>query len=125
MADNRFLRRPKWFQEGVDPDYRFTLANERTFLAWIRTSLALLAAAVALVQLVPPFELPGARTALGLIVAGDGLLISLLAYRRWSGNERAMRHGHTLPHSPMLLLLAISLAVIAVIVFAVVATSGE
>jgi putative membrane protein len=125
MADIRILRRPKWFQEGVDPDYRFTLANERTFLAWIRTSLALLAAAVALVQLVPPFDLPGARTALGLIVAGDGLLISLLAYRRWAGNERAMRHGHTLPHSPMLVLLAISLAIIAVIVVAVVLTSGE
>jgi putative membrane protein len=124
MADSRFLRRPKWFEEGVDPDYRFTLANERTFLAWIRTALALLAAAVALVQFVPPFGVPGARTALGLIVAGDGLLISLLAYRRWSGNERAMRHGHTLPHSPMLLLLAISLVVIAVIVFALVLTSG-
>src|ERR1043165_2701247 len=53
MTEQRFIRRPKWFQEGQDPDYRFTLANERTFLAWIRTSLALLAAAVALVQLVP------------------------------------------------------------------------
>lgn len=36
----------------VEPDYRFTLANERTFLAWQRTALGLLAAAVALVQLV-------------------------------------------------------------------------
>jgi putative membrane protein len=125
MTDRRFLRRPKWFQEGVDPDYRFTLANERTFLAWIRTSLALLAAAVALVQLVPPFNVPGARTLLGLIVAGDGLLISLLAYRRWAGNERAMRHGHSLPHSPMLALLAISLVGVAVIVVVVVLANPE
>jgi putative membrane protein len=121
----RVLRRPKWFEEGVDPDYRFTLANERTFLAWIRTSLALLAAAVALVQLVPPFSVPGTRTLLGLIVAVDGLLISLLAYRRWAGNERAMRHGHSLPHSPMLALLAISLAAVAVIVVVVVLAKPE
>jgi putative membrane protein len=40
---------------GEEPDYRFTLANERTFLAWIRTSLALLAGGVAVVQLVPGF----------------------------------------------------------------------
>lgn len=33
---------PKWRREGRDPDYRFSLANERTFLAWIRTALALL-----------------------------------------------------------------------------------
>jgi putative membrane protein len=125
MTDQRFLRRPKWYQEGVDPDYRFTLANERTFLAWIRTALALLAAAVALVQLVPPFNVPGARTLLGLIVAVDGLLISLLAYRRWAGNERAMRHGRSLPHSPMLALLAISLAAIAAIVVVVVLANPE
>ncbi len=37
----------------LEPDYRFTLANERTFLAWQRTALGLLAAAVAVVQFVP------------------------------------------------------------------------
>jgi putative membrane protein len=117
---NPFSRRSDRSREGTDPDYRFTLANERTFLAWIRTALALLAAAVALVQFVPPFELPGTRTVLGLIVAGDGLIISLLAYRRWSNNERAMRLGTALPHSAMLPLLAISLALVGIIVLAVV-----
>jgi putative membrane protein len=110
-------------REGADPDYRFTLANERTFLAWIRTALALLAAAVALVQFVPPFRLPGARTALGLIVAVDGLAISVLAYRRWAGSERAMRHGRPLPHSPMLAVLAASLVAVGVIVVIVVLAS--
>ena len=47
--------------EEHEPDYRFTLANERTFLAWQRTALGLLAAAVALVQLVPELTIPGAR----------------------------------------------------------------
>ena len=73
-------------------------------------------------QLVPPFDLPGARTGIGLIVACDGLVISLFAYRRWAGNEQAMRRGETLPHSPMLAVLAISLAAIATIVLAIVIT---
>lgn len=38
--------RQKWADEGDTPDYRFSLANERTFLAWIRTALAFLAAAI-------------------------------------------------------------------------------
>ncbi len=122
MAGRRYSFRPGWYTEGEHPDYRFTLANERTFLAWIRTALALLTAAVALMQLVPPFDLPGARTGIGLIVASNGLVISLFAYRRWSGNEQAMRRGETLPHSPMLAILAISLAVIGAIVLAIVIT---
>jgi putative membrane protein len=124
MAMGRIFR-PDWVGEGSDPDYRFTLANERTFLAWIRTALALLAAAVALVQLVPPFNLPGARTAISVIVAADALAVSVLAYRRWAGNERAMRHGRTLPHSPMLALLAISLTIIGLVVLAIVITTAE
>src|SRR3984893_15268857 len=45
------VTRPGWcpVAEG-EPDYRFTLANERTFLAWQRTALGLLAAAVAVVS---------------------------------------------------------------------------
>lgn len=31
-----------WSRQGEEPDYRLTLANERTFLAWIRTALAIL-----------------------------------------------------------------------------------
>ena len=117
--------RPRWYEEGEDPDYRFTLANERTFLAWVRTSLALLAAAVALAQLVPPFHVPGARTVLSVVLAADGLAVVVLAYRRWAGNERAMRRQGSLPHSPMLLLLAVSLAVVGALVLALIVTSGE
>lgn len=39
-----------WTREGKEPDYRFTLANERTFLAWVRTGLALLAGGLLLDQ---------------------------------------------------------------------------
>ena len=52
-------------EDGPDPDYRFTLANERTFLAWIRTALALVAGGVAVVQLIPEFAFPGARHVMG------------------------------------------------------------
>ena len=55
-----------------EPDYRFTLANERTFLAWVRTSLGLLAAGVAVRQLVEPFGIEGGRTTLAMLgIAGQ------------------------------------------------------
>ena len=116
------LKRPAWMDEGDDPDYRYSLANERTFLAWIRTSLALLAGAVAVVQLVPPFRFDAARTTLGAILTVTGLALSGLAYTRWATNERAMRGGRPLAFSPMLLILAGALSAvgIGVLVFAVI-----
>lgn len=75
-----------------EPDYRFTLANERTFLAWLRTSLSLLAAGVAVVQLVPAFTIPAARgltggllAALAVVAAGSGVLRG----RAWSARSVA------------------------------------
>jgi hypothetical protein len=44
------MKEEAWRQQGEEPDYRFTLANERTFLAWIRTALAILAAGILLDQ---------------------------------------------------------------------------
>ena len=77
----------------IEPDYRFTLANERTFLAWQRTSLGLLAAAVALVQLVPELAMPGARRALGVRLAVLAILTSGMGLLRWQQADRAMRRG--------------------------------
>jgi uncharacterized membrane protein YidH (DUF202 family) len=48
-------RQPEPTDDEQEPDYRFTLANERTFLAWIRTALALIAGGIAVAQLVPAF----------------------------------------------------------------------
>src|SRR4051794_15638759 len=105
-------RRPRWMLEGETPDYRFTLANERTFLAWIRTALALLAGAVAIVQLVPGFSVPGASVALGAVLAGAGFCLAALSYQRWAGNERAMRHRRELPFNGLLSVLTVVVTVI-------------
>lgn len=96
---------------GHEPDYRFTLANERTFLAWARTALAILAGAMVLHQLPPP----GSRLFMLGATCGLSVLSGLLAmgaYRQWQRNQHAMRHALPLPRSPLILLLAASLALL-------------
>ena len=63
---------------GEAPDYRFSLANERTFLAWIRTALGFLAAGVGLDQLAPDFATPLIREILALPYTRTLLVISIL-----------------------------------------------
>ena len=117
-----FTRPPGWLSEGENPDYRFSLANERTFLAWIRTALALLAGAVAVVQLVPAFGVRGSRTTLALVLSVTGGGLAAFAYCRWAGNERAMRRGEALPFTPAFALAAAVVSLIAgVIVVLVIA----
>ena len=70
------MRHPRWRQQGVEPDYRFSLANERTFLAWIRTGLALLAGGVLLHQF--STELTPHVVVLGLAVLLDAMLVRLV-----------------------------------------------
>ncbi len=98
---------------GETPDYRFTLANERTFLAWVRTSLAMMAAGVAVVQFVP--GLPVIRHTLGFILITLGGILAGISYRHWDQNERAMRLGERLPHSPVPRLVAGVLALTALV----------
>jgi inner membrane protein YidH len=102
-----------------EPDYRFTLANERTFLAWIRTALALIAGGVAVVQLVPSFGYPGLRNALGFILTAGGGLLAALAVRRWQHVQSAMRRGADLPPSRMPMVLAGAIALVAILVLVV------
>jgi putative membrane protein len=100
---------------GEPPDYRYSLANERTFLAWIRTALALLAGGVALVQLVPEFRITGARETIGVVLAALAAVISGWAYRRWESNERAMRLGQPFAYTRMLAAVTIVLLVVALV----------
>ncbi|ORB39660.1 hypothetical protein BST39_15160 [Mycobacterium paraseoulense] len=103
-----------------EPDYRFTFANERTFLAWQRTALGLLAAAVALVQLVPELAVPGARRVLGVGLAVLAVLTSGMGLLRWHQADRAMRRGDPLPRHPSPTYLAVGLTVVGLIAIALV-----
>jgi putative membrane protein len=113
-------RRPRWQDEGEEPDYRFTLANERTFLAWVRTSLSLMAGSIAVVQLLPPFKIAGARSLLGILLALIGIGTSLFAYARWTANERAMRMSHRLAYSVALPLLTAAMGLVGVVILVLV-----
>jgi putative membrane protein len=79
------------------PDYTGLLAGERTFLAWIRTALALAAGAVAVVQLLPPLPVPGLRVVVGLVLGVAGPLTGLLAQHRWTRTQEAIHAGRALP----------------------------
>ncbi|MGP3971459.1 YidH family protein [Streptomyces sp. 6N223] len=99
-------------EDGQEPDYRFSLANERTFLAWIRTGLALLAGAVAVAQFVAPLAHRFSGAALGALLALTGTLLCVGAYRRWQRVQRAMRHGGALPATRLPLLLSWGIAAV-------------
>lgn len=110
------MREPRWRQEGEEPDYRFSLANERTFLAWIRTALALLAGGVLLNQFSTRL---GPHIVVVTLAVGLGVLATVLcamAYVRWRANEIAMRHAQRLPGTMAIpLLSAATLGIAAVI----------
>jgi len=112
-------RRPPLDQVGKEPDVRFTYANERTFLAWNRTALALIATGVAATQLLPVLDIDFGRRLLGLPLIAMGALLALASYRRWDANERAMRLGEPLPPSPLPRLLALGIGVVAVLAIVV------
>ncbi|TFV83994.1 DUF202 domain-containing protein [Microbacterium sp. dk485] len=98
------------YSQGGEPDARFTLANERTFLAWIRTSLAFIAAGIAL-------ELLGAELHAALRLAASLLLILVgtatppLAWFGWAKTERALRRHEPLPAAPLGAVLALTATV--------------
>jgi putative membrane protein len=98
-----------------EPDARFTFANERTFLAWNRTALALVVAGLAIVQLLPPFPgLPWGRHLLAVPLIAAGAILAVGSFLEWERNQRALRRGEPLPRSSLPRLLAILITVIAV-----------
>jgi len=105
----------RWFDPneiqrvGSTPDYRFSLANERTFLAWIRTALALVAGGLAIAQFLPPLAIPHLREGLAVALMLLGAACAIRAVDRWIRCERAMRLNEDLPPSrfPAVLTLAV------------------
>jgi putative membrane protein len=104
-------------QDGSEhPDYRFTLANERTLLAWLRTGLALVAGGVAVATYAPDLGVPWGSAAVALALVLIGLGVALAGYRRWRGNEAAIRAGRPLPASWLMPMLTAAVAAVVVVV---------
>jgi putative membrane protein len=102
--------------DGTEPDARYTFANERTFLAWSRTSLALVVGGLAIAQLLPPFPgIPWGRHVIGTPLILLGCVVSVVSYLEWKADQRALRHGRPLPRSRLPQILAIAITVIGLI----------
>jgi len=99
-------------QAGSEPDPRFTFANERTFLAWSRTALALIVAGLAAAQYLQ-LNPHGLRllVAVPLILLGGALAVA--SYLHWEDSERAMRLRQPLRYSWMPRVLTGGIAAIA------------
>jgi putative membrane protein len=108
---------PSVYEDGEEPDPRFSLANERTFLAWVRTGLALLAGAAAVDALDLP--LPDAvQTALAAGLALAAAATAVTAWRGWARTEHALRLRAPLPGNPVMVLVAATVVVAAVVLAA-------
>jgi putative membrane protein len=116
----------RWFDPvdlraaGERPDYRFSLANERTFLAWIRTGLALIGGGLAVAQFLPPRG--HLRDVLAVALLLLGAVMAVRAVDHWARSELAMRRREELPTSrfPAVLSIVVGLGalVLAVAVLA-------
>ena len=109
---------------GEAPDYRFSLANERTFLAWIRTALGFLAAGVGLDQLAPDFATPLIREVLALLLCLIAGVLAIYGYLRWLRNEKAMRLKQDLPYTRGLIIISTILLMVAGVVMLLVLYAG-
>lgn len=107
----------------IEPDYRMSLAAERTYLAYVRTSLALLAGGVAVVAALPEAGALTLRRGIGVILVLMGVSVAATAYARWREVDRAMRHGGPLPRSRATVPLAIGMVVAGTLALAVVLTA--
>lgn len=111
--------------DGAEPDARFTLANERTFLAWSRTALALVVAGLAIVQLLPPFPgVPWGRHIIGTPLILLGSVVAVISYLEWTGNQRALRRGEPMSRSRLPAILAVTIATIGLLAAALALLSG-
>jgi putative membrane protein len=117
----------RWFhpesapEEGTRPDYRYSLANERTFLAWIRTGLALLGGGLAVAGFLPTWRVPHLREAIAIGLMLLGAAVTLRAVDHWARCEQAMWLNRQLPRSrfPAILALIVSLGGVLIVLAAV------
>ena len=95
-------------------DYRFILANERTFLAWLRSGLALVAGGVALDQFVKVSNGTVLVRSLAIAFIALGAIVALVGTLRWNQVESSMREGRPMPRSRVPIYLGVGFVVLAV-----------
>jgi putative membrane protein len=108
-----------------EPDYRFTLANERTFLAWVRTGLGLFAAAVGCAHFFPAWVHPEAPRVLAILLSLIAIATVIVGLRRWMAVDYAIRRGLPLPthRLPRFLVGSITLFGVAVVLLLIMSTA--
>ncbi|CAG7619730.1 DUF202 domain-containing protein [Rhodococcus opacus] len=106
---------PNWtpFRSGKDPDPRFTLANERTYLAWIRTATAFVASGLGVEAFGGSLLPPAVRTGLAALLLISGAVVAVASFVQWISAERALRTGRTLPVPVMAPVVGVVLVVCA------------
>lgn len=119
MSEQNTRWRQRILGGGEEPDPRFTLANERTFLSWIRTSLALVAGGVAVEALTQHIFEPQIRTLLAVVLLTLGTLLAAGAFTRWLRLERSLRHKRPIPLPLIAPMLALGAALIPVVLILV------
>jgi putative membrane protein len=112
--------RDRLIEDGDTPDPRMSLANERTYLAWLRTSLAMIAGGISLDAFVNKTIPTGIRVTLSVILLALGAALAVGAFQRWVSAERAIRRGEELPVTPLAPLVSGGLALVAVVLMLVV-----
>ncbi|MGW0393750.1 YidH family protein [Streptomyces sp. NPDC003042] len=120
VKDVRLWFAPQRLRDGGEiPDYRFSLANERTFLAWIRTALALVGGGFAVDQFLPDLRW-AVRVGMAVALLVVGAACALRAVNHWVRCERAMRQGEDLPLSRFPVVLSLGVGLVAVVMVVVV-----
>ncbi|MFC8921288.1 YidH family protein [Cellulosimicrobium sp. NPDC057127] len=129
MADERAEpddhRRPRSvYGVGTEPDARFSLANERTALAWVRTGVGLVAGGVALTSFATFADLPGLVDVVAAVACLVGASCAVYALVAWRRNERALRRREPLPAPGGLPVLVVGVVLLAVLIAAYAAAAG-
>lgn len=114
MAERR--RPESVYGVGEEPDPRFSLANERTALAWMRTALALVGGGVAVVSVTSLGALPKWSALVGAASCLGGGTLAGRAVLGWARTERALRERRPLPAPRALLWLAAGVVLLALLV---------
>lgn len=112
-------RRPRSvYAEGTEPDPRFSLANERTALAWMRTGMSVIAAGVALAVYAQTADVSRWVVTGAVLACIGGALIGIWSLRRWAHVESALRRSAPIPAPSLLLVMPLAFVPLALLIIA-------